>query len=394
MHLENILRQPADSPNVLFRYEPFGANHREELIRAVLGLANAAIDAKQDRYIIIGVHHADGGTKNVVGLTDSDFDTLAEDISHVRRYVEPELELAEIHGESDGQPVAVIELKNCLNPPYIVKADLSEKLRRGECWIRKNGEIGPASRADFDRMYGRAGAPKKAPVSQPQQVVVGFNGQLDCLILNVIVPDILKLPSQVAKEKLKKAIEAKRSAKELFGGTDTGIARLIHTRLHGVETPFVSEGLNTMVEGYNTGEDDRRKADLHYLYEQNAIKINLVVANKAKSALADAVLELTLPRAPGFDVVDYIHAAPGKTLSPEEIELMGYPEIKKTPVATTVTQALGTLEPGRPAEIFETPLRLAVDIAMRGMKVALRYTITAPGLKEPATGRLKIQFAA
>lgn len=390
MRFESILKLPADSPNLVFRFEPFGRSHNEQLIREILGLANADIGG--DRYLVFGVHH-DAGERKIVGLTDGDFDTLREDLKRARQLIEPELTISAIREEVGEHQLGALEIKTCENPPYISKRDVSDGMRRGECWIREHGNLRPAARDDFDRMYGKMPAAPAAATEKVVRVVVGFNGQVDNTELQAKVPDASNPPSKRASERFQRAIEAKQSAQSVFGADDTSMGRLVDAQMQAAGTPIIAGGMDTMVEGFNAGADDRKEADRYYFYEENALKVNLSILNTGDDTLEDAHLELTLPRTPEFDIAEQIYSAPGSAQSSMESELIGYPEVLRGDKGAKVSQPLGALHPDKPAEVFQTQLRLAVRPGMRGKKVALRYAITAQNLAAPITGRVTIRFS-
>ena len=80
MNLPDILKLKPDAPNRVCRFEPFGGAHREQMVREVLGLANAEV--QDDRYMVFGAHH-DGTAINIIGLTDADRNCLEDDVSSI-----------------------------------------------------------------------------------------------------------------------------------------------------------------------------------------------------------------------------------------------------------------------------------------------------------------------
>lgn len=382
MLLEPLLDQPADSPHILFRLEPYGSPRREQLIRDIIGLANAAFDVP--RYIVFG---ADGhtGSPGRRGLSEAELETVKADVREASRLIEPELQLAPVYSRIEGKFFAAVEIHACDNPPYVVKEDFSRRLRRGECWVRTGVHSRPVKRADLDRMYAQ-----KAAVSKPK-VQVGLSGDPAREVLELDMPDTGSPPSLQAMEKLRQSIEAKQAARQL-NRDDTDVARLVHTRLYGADQPFVPRGMDTLVDGLSSVEDEYREADLYYFYEQQAIKLNLTVSNGCDHALEGAAIELSIPRTEDFDVAEHLVAGPAATASNLEKELAGYPQVHKKGNVITVRASLGDIPPGARLPVFECPLRLAVGPKMKGQKVAIRYALVAQGLGMPCRGRLKLKF--
>jgi len=385
MLLEQLLSQPSEQPNLLYRASTYPEGRTSHLVRDIIALANS--DHGAARYIIFGVERP-GDKDAMIGLGEEQLALLRQQNRDLARLIEPSLEIAPVYAQVNGKIFAAVEISACDNPPYVAREDVSQSLRRGECWVIGNAGIRPAQREDFDRMYARSGI-RDEPL---EPVSVGLGEDLDCRLMTIAIPDRSALPSQIAVRKLKQSVEARRSARSMLGHHDTGIARLVHARLHGNDVPFDPSGTATLVEEFRSAKSAYRDADEHYLYEQRAIRLNLVLCNNGEETLRGAVLELSLPRVPGFDVADRIHHAPGDEVARREAELMGYPLVRKTKYSARVIAELGDLEQKREQPVFDCPLRLAIGPEMKDQKIALRYAIAASGLDEPLRGRLKLKF--
>lgn len=379
MNLPDILQLTSDAPNRVCRFEPYGRAHREQMVREVLGLANA--DVQDDRYIVFGAHH-DGTSMNIIGLTDADKNCLEDDIARIGELIEPDLDIKVNYEIIDGKPIAVLHIRNCGDPPYVVKETVSERLQRGECWIRKDGKIGLALRSDLDRMYG------KIQAADSPSVLVGFNGQADCQVLEVEIPDRADPPSKRAPQKLKRSQESGQLTSE----TSIARARIVNARMYVAETAL-TEADNT-IKTKNASEEIRKKrADIYYFFEERAVKINFSILNKTRLTFEDATFELSFPRASDFDISDKIYSPPDQEQSSVEADLMGYPDVEKTRNSIRVCASLGTIQPEREVDTFECAIRLAVGTGWRGKKLGIHYALKAGNLKKPFTGRLKIKFS-
>lgn len=378
MNLSDILELPPDAPNRVCRFEPFGRAHREQMIREVLGLANA--DVQDDRYVVFGAHH-DGDAMNVIGLTDADKKCLEEDSACLRELIEPELDVRVDFAKIDDKPIAIMHLFGCGNPPYIVKETVSERLQRGECWIRKDGKIGLALRTDLDRMYG------KIQVADSPSVLVGFNGQADCQVLELEIPDRSDPPSKRVSKESEQIVELQEQTSQ----TSIARARVVNARFHAAESAL-TETENTIKREVGSDAMQKKMADIYYFFEERAVKINFSILNKTRLAFEDAVFELTFPRTSDFDISDRIYSPPGQNPTSFEAELMGYPGVEKTKNSIKVATELGSVQPGRRIDAFECGIRLAVGAGWRGKKLGIQYALKAGNLKKPFTGRLKIKF--
>jgi hypothetical protein len=383
MHLENILKQSADTPNIIFRARVYGIDKQEDLVREVIALAN--LTHTDTRHIVFGIERQ-SGFDNVLGLSDDDLQALKIQTRLLAKIIEPEIQLLPIFAQVRGKSIGVLEITACDNPPYVVKDDMSERMRRGECWVLGDSGIRPAVRQDLDRMYAQKGG------AGANRVSVGLGDDLSCQVMEILIPDRSQLPSRVAGKKLRQAIQAKRSTRKMLGTDDTGIARLIHARIHGPDIPYNPSGTQTLIQGYHQAQDEHRESDRYYLYEVCAVKLNLIVKNNGSLPLKNAIFELSMPRLNEFDVADCLLSPEGQQRSKQELALLDYPEVKKYSDAIRVRAELGDLSPDKEQAVFECPLRIAVGPEMHAKKIAIRYSLMAEGLQQPVQGRLKLKF--
>lgn len=383
MLLDDILTLASDSADLLLRRDMYADGDQGHLVRDVLALANA--DAGDIRHLVFGAERVGKGIR-VCGL-----DRAA--IQRFRRFgydlpvlIEPKLRVAPIFAELDGKPVAALEISDCKNPPYTLRRQITEDMRTGACWVRDGDSIRPARREDLDRMYGRHSAKPSV------RVEVGFNGDPTCQEVRLDVPDTSQPPSQRAREQMLSIISAKKAANEMLGVDDTGIARLAHIRIFGPDAPFVQQGMDTIVQQYNHATDEYEDADRYYYFEQQAIRLDLAVRILQDASMQGVVIDLSLPRVPGFTVAERLYPDPQGRRTGIESRLVGYPLVTHLRKHAAVQVSLGTLWPGQVISIFETPLRIRVGPEMRGMKVALNYRVSARDLPEPEQGRLKLIF--
>lgn len=383
MLLEKILAQAPDAPSLLLRRDVYAEDDYPALIRDVLAAANA--DAGSTRHVLFGVQ-AMGGRIHVHGLESDALDRFQELSRGLAELIEPDIQLTPILAEAHGKPVAALQVSGCANPPYTLRKGVAEDMRTGACWVQAGGDLRPARRADLERIYARRAAVPAVPVE------IGLNQDPGCLQIQLDVPDTYRPPSQRARAKLLSAINANKAAAGMLGGEDTGLARLAHARIFGADEPFVRRGVDTLVEQYNCTTDEYSDADNYYYYEQQAVKLDFTVRNNEPDALDGVEVELNLPQVPGFQVAERLYFDPAGEGSEIESRLAGYPEVDKGVGRATVNVKLGSLAPGVAQPLFEKRLRLHVGPEMCGMKVAIKYQLTASGLAKPIRGRLKLVF--
>jgi len=386
MLLEKLLQQPVESPQLHLRDAVYGAMGRAVLLQEVLGMANA--DTHGVRHIFFGVQRGDKSELLFTSIGDGALEELQGYADLVNRYLEPTLKVAPLYGDVQGHVVAALEISRCDNPPYIVKTDVSRDLRRGDCWVREGGLFRPAQRADLDRMYRYTAS--RAPQPTDNNVLrLGFGSSPTQTTITLGFPDASRPPSSQEAYRMRNEIDARKEAHSV-NVEDTGFVRLLHTRLYGNERPYEDQGINTLVEGYNTVLDKYSEDDDYYFYETNALKLNFSVVNTGHVPLEDISVLINVPWAEQFRTAERLYGPRGKPLTAKESELMGYPRVKRYQSAVQVKQEIPRLEPDESAIVFEQALRISVKPELAGKKVAIRYSILAAGFERPEEGRLKL----
>jgi hypothetical protein len=390
MLLENLLKQSADSPKLHLREAMYGAAGQAVLLQEVMGLANAA-GRSGSRHIFFGVKLDDDGKHKFKALTKSALNELQTYAAIINKYIEPDLKVAPLYGEVRGHMIGALEITHCSNPPYIIKMDAGVDLRRGDCWVREGGLFRPAQRADLDQMYQAAATARPVPADN-NIIRVGFGDDPNRSRMKLVLPDVSNPPSKLAAGKMENEIDAKKSAVAV-DVADTRMERLIHARLYGNESTFTQQGIDTMVEGYNAVMERHLDHDNYYNFETNAVKFNLSMVNSGHEALEDISLMLTLPVAEEFKVADRLYPPPGKTRTPKESELLGYPRVKAYNKAVQVKYEIDHLEPDQIIKVFEQDLRIAIQPQLAGKKVRVKCSLHASGFKHPEESRLTLLFS-
>ena len=95
MLLKRLLESPKTSSDLLV-YDPFGEINREELVKEVIGLANA--DVEGPRNILFGVNSGAVDGNGIVGVPEDAVSDLKKAHRLVSSLVEPVLDLAREQG--------------------------------------------------------------------------------------------------------------------------------------------------------------------------------------------------------------------------------------------------------------------------------------------------------
>jgi len=393
MILDDILRQPHNTLECYVRESAYGTSGHAELVRDVMGLAN--LPGSEPRYIIIGAQREEGGIVPR-GLDEGDLTDVEEYVGIIRQYLEPELHTQLSCSSVKGKIVAVLQIAQCNDAPYMASIDLSETLRTGACWVRDAKNFRPARRDDLDRMFGqRANAPAEnsaatdAPPVKKIPVELGFNTEPGRDQFATRLPDLSSPPSTIAAKRLQDQIQVVKAAGER-DVADTSIARLMHTQQYGSESTYDERGVNTLVENYNSVSSEYHDADDYYFNETNAFKLTLCIRNNGDTDLENLSVVLSLPVVDEFRAVDHLWSAPDSPRSKHESDLLGYPEVTYSDGAAQVRQQIDALPAGGERPLFESALRIALKPEIAGKKIAIRYVLQADGLESDQEGMLKL----
>jgi hypothetical protein len=102
MLLKQLLQRPRVAPNLLFR-NPFMEEGPEQLVKEIIGLANADVDGP--RYIVFGINLASMQGSGIVGLSESAMANLKKARRAVSTLIEPVVGLAFIYDKIEGRLV-------------------------------------------------------------------------------------------------------------------------------------------------------------------------------------------------------------------------------------------------------------------------------------------------
>ncbi len=356
----------------------------------VIGLANADVDGP--RNILFGYNAGAMDGNGIVGIAETVMADLKKAHRLLSTLIDPVLQLAFIYDVINGKLVGTLEIDGCDDGPYIVGQDFSDKLSRGQSWIREGRDLRALERAELIQISSPDGAQQAAQPTEKPSIEVGFNDDLDCKLLEIAVPDTSDPPFAHDKWKSDEPLDLKERIKETIGTVTT---RILHMGRAPKPDPVVRPDDNID----NSQSDMFRQtgilfdnAENHYYFEEKAMKLNLSVCNKGTQDLEDVSIEIGFPRLPDFDVADQLHVSPFDKRQPHEIKNLRYPKVEHRDGGIVVRSSLGALVPDRPEPAFKCALRLAVGPRMAGRKVGIQYKLRGPDKQSLGKGRLKIKF--
>ena len=371
-------------------YDPFREPDEEDLVKEVIGLANADVDGP--RNILFGYNAGAMEGNGIVGIAETAMAELKKSHRLLSSLIDPVVHLAFIYDMINGKLVGTLEIDGCDEGPYIVGRDYSERLARGQSWIREGRDLRALERAELIQISTPGGATQPAKPTEKPSIEVGFNDDLECKLLEIAVPDSSNPPFAHDKWKVDKPLDLKEKIKETIGTVTT---RILHLGRAPKPEPVVEPDDNidqSQTDMFRQTGILFDNAENHYYFEEKALKLNLSVCNKGTQDLEDVSIEIGFPRLPDFDVADQLHISPFDKRQPHEIKNLRYPKVEHRDGSILVRSSLGALTPDRPEPAFKCALRLAVGPRMAGRKVGLQYKLRGRDKQTLDKGRLKIKF--
>jgi len=385
--LLKIARSATPESGIQFRPQAYGDEGLRAFLRDVLALANASVDGH--RYIVVGVDFDDKGRKRAHPIDAEDFSGKPSYQSLANEFIEPPIRIRYKPVSFDGTRVGVFEIGDCQDRPYMMRADFSEKLRRGDAYKRvKNGAV-KMGRRHLMELFEL----KFRDSVSAGDIEVGFPGEIIHKELALPTCDLSSMPSAVASAKLEEMLTIRRSVSRNSGST-TMVARLTHARLYGTEDPYVDRSPEDIMAELNQIRSRYRHQDNHFLFDERAQKVQLVVYNQGEEPIVDASLSIALPNHNAFYVADRLPKRPvnDRYVDRTPDEIASYPAVALKDDSVHITAKIGDIPTGEPVEIFTSPLLVCVGNDLQGRRFGIRYSLHGQNLRAPAKGQLKLLF--
>ncbi len=389
MLLRQLLESPKTSSKLLV-YDPFRELDQEELVKEVIGLANADVDGPRNILFGINAGAIEGG--GIVGIAESAMADLKKFHRPLSALIEPVLHLAFIYDRINGKLVGTLEIDGCDDGPYVVGQDFSENLSRGQSWIREGWELREVDPTDLAQARTRKAAKQPTKAAEKPVITVGFNDDLDCKLLEMPVPDTSDPQFAQDKRKVKQRLNLKKAIKDTISTVNAQILHLGRAPEHDPVVESDEYDTDTQTDLFMETGILFDNAENHYYLEEKALKLNLTVCNKGTEGIEGVSIELGFPQLPDFNVADQLYISPFDKRPSYEVKNLGYPKVEHRDGAILVRSSLGALAPDRPEPAFKSALRLAVGPRMMGRKVAIQYKLRGQSEQSLGKGRLKIKF--
>ncbi len=382
----HIVQSATPSDAVQFRKRAYGKGGIRDFLRDVLAMANVSADGH--RYIVVGMDFDAEGKKRVHGVKRDDFGGKPAYAELVSDHIEPAVHVHYERVTHGDKQVGVFEIGDCDDRPYMMRVDHSETLRRGDAYLRVNDEAVKMGRRQLLTLFEQQFQESVSPAS----IEVGFPGEIIHKKLKVPPCNFDKLPSAVAAAKLQELIDVKNQVHTSL--VSTIVARLTHARLFGSDSPYEQRSVEELMAELQHLKSQYREHDDHFLFEQKATRLQLVVYNQGGEALRDVKYALLLPVHDELCIADQLPKLQrdGSFAERAPRERSEYPTVTQRESAIRVAGSLDEIPAGEPVELLRSPLRICVGTALKGRRVGIQYQLNAANLRTPAKGTLRLLF--
>ncbi len=384
--LSKLVREAAPSTGVQLRPAEYGEKGIRQFLRDVVAMANASVHGT--RYIVVGAAIDPKGNKQLVSVSSEDFSGTPSYQSLVTDFIEPPILLSYHMTKVDVKRIGVFEIGDFQDRPYMMRVDYSEKLRRGDAYIRVDDAAIKMGRKILLDLFAK----KFQESVSAQRVEIGFPGEIIHKDLKIKTVDLAKMPSAEASTKLKQFLDVQETVKG--HGSTMVMARLTHARLYGTDSPYEERSADEIMAEMAEIEKKHRHEDAHFLYETNAEQLQIVVYNQGDEPIQDASLSIVLPNHDSLYVAQELPRIlrNGKLVDRVKDDLLHYPTVNLKDNTIHVSHTLGEIPTNAPVNAFEVPLRVCVGSDLQGRRMRIQYSLYGSNLRDPAKGKLRLIF--
>lgn len=380
MLLQQLIQQPITSSKLVV-CDPFRMPEPAELVKEVIGLANADVDGP--RYLLFGINPGGMEGKKVVGIKDAAAADLKKAHRLISAQIEPVVALAFIFDRINGKLAGALEIDGGEDGPFVPGEEVSAELSNGQTWVRQGRDLHVV---DISELGSAEASDPEAP-AEPLEIPdidVGFGEDPDCDLIELSIPDTSDPPFLGEKND---------------AGSQTSLTETLKNAVNTMTTRIVglARGLskdtdpNSSTDVVKAAQDLITESENHYYYEERALQLNFSVFNTGSHPVDDLQIEFGFPKLDDFDIAERIHMSPFDKSAHPATRNKGYPNVKSASSGIIVRNRIGVLEPAVPTSALRCPIRMAVGPRMQKRKIAVLYTLRR-GDEVISEGRLKIKF--
>lgn len=392
----DLVKYENENISLDFKAIQYEKEKHEDLIKDIMSMANA--DVENDRHIIIGVKHKPSGDKEIFNIEERDFKDPAHYQQIITENIEGDIKLDYFSFEYKGKLLGILRVYGCCDQPYLMKKDFRE-LKKGDSFIRKGTHVSRMTRRDFDRIYQEKMKRDKFD-GKVQLSFSEYDGSPREIELTVVTD--VKLPSQIAAEKIKKIIKEKKElAKNKTQSTAlTGISAILESQqslAEGVRRavnlapiPYEQRSLEELEKNLKKVDQMYHDDDYYQLFELNSYKINVNVLNEGHTYIEDASIRLQFEKLDGLIVADRVHEEPKSDIMNMSMharvpsyESTNYPEVDYTKSSIIIYETIGDVKHHIPINAFKVPIRIKLLEQLSGKVILIKCEIFGKNLIEP-----------
>jgi len=386
MLLQQLIQQPITSSKLVV-FDPFRMPEPSELVKEVIGLANADVDGP--RYILFGVNPGAIEGSKVVGIKDDVAAALKKAHRLISAQIEPVVSLAFIFDRINGKLAGALEIDGGDDGPFVPGEDFAADSSGEKTWVREGRELRVVDISDLgstDEHESTEETEEDGPAEllETPSIDVGFNEDPDCELIELSIPDTSNPPFVGEKESLGDHGGLKESLKSAVNTMTTKIVSLARGRSKDTDP-------DSSTDVVKAAQDLIAESENYYYYEEKALQVNFSVLNKGSHPVDELHIEFGFPKIEDFDIADRIHMSPFDKSTHPATRNQGYPDVERGKKGFIVRNKIGVLEPGVPTSALKCALRMAVGPGAQKRKVAILYTLRRAD-EIVGEGRLKIKF--
>ncbi|MEQ1486801.1 ATP-binding protein, partial [Methyloglobulus sp.] len=172
-----------------------------ELLKDIIAMAN--VISEEVKLIVIGIKHLPNGVREFHSIIDKDFIDAATYQQLIRENIEPDLQVNYESYRYKDNLFGIFHLLDCSNPPYLLKKDFGDKLKKGDCFIRKGSHQTRINRSDLDKFYES----KNKKPNFSEVIEIGFLNTSCFKEITIQTTNLNDLPSEVEARKIRHALE-------------------------------------------------------------------------------------------------------------------------------------------------------------------------------------------
>ena len=386
--IEWKIRYERESSNLDFKREQYKKEKYESLIKDIMSMANNPVDGS--KHIIVGVKETPGGNKEIYPIEPTDFVDVATYQQIVRENIEPTIDFNYYPYDIPEGKIGVFEITGFSNPPYMMKKDYGNKLKKGECYIRKGTQQERMIRRDLDDMLKR-----KQEKQFDNNLYFGFTKNFD-KHLKINRPQRGIFPSDKRKDELERELQELINLEEQ-SDVLSEISPLHNLGISAYNLLSGGRNADTVKKEIETVKNDYAADDVYYVEEILSNKINFYILNNGNTHLEDVevIIKVSnkLCRLAEDLPVKLERSNNPLYFNPVNLPSLygnGYPLVEKNNTEYVIIEGIASLRHKQLQKLFTENLRISFYNSCVGQEVKLSYAIHAKNLPNPLFGELTI----